>query len=432
MQVSVEETGALERRMTLQVPTDGLESRMESRLKELSREVRMDGFRPGKVPLRVIKQRFGHQIRRELVGELMQQSFDKAVTDGQLQLASRPLIEPLNDLDGDQVEFTAVFEVLPKIELADLSSAVVKRPVAEVTEADVDKLIENLRKQRIEWNEADRPSVEGDRVVVDFVGRMDGETFEGGSAQGVGIVIGEGKMIDGFEQGITGLKSGESTTVAVTFPEGYPAEQLAGKPAEFEVTVQSVSAPKLPEVDEEFARGFGVESGSVEQFRQDVRANMERELRQALKTQTRTRVMDVLLEQHAFDVPKALVEDESKRLMEQTNMRAGGGKSELNLPKELFEGQAKRRVSLGLLLAELVREHELKPDPDRVRANVEELAAAYDEPDEVVKWYYQNPEQISNMEAVVMEEQVVDWVLGRVKVEDEPTDFDSMVRPESA
>ncbi|GAB4357256.1 MAG: trigger factor [Gammaproteobacteria bacterium] len=433
MEVTVEVTEGLERRMTVQVPAERIDDEVDARLKSLRGRAKIDGFRPGKVPLSVVRSKFGGQVRQEVLGEVLQSSFYEAITQESLRPAGGPKIEPQVMEPGKALEYTATFEVYPDITLGDVSAIKLAKPKVEVSEEDIDKVVERLRKQRVEWVPVDRAAQEGDRLKIDFVGRIDGEEFEGGSGQGVPLELGSGAFIPGFEEQLAGATKGEEKSIEVTFPEDYHASELAGKTAQFEVEIQEVEEARLPEVNEEFVKQFNIADGSVESFRNEIRQNMERELEDAIKARIKQQVMDGLLEVNELAVPKALVEEEIDRLMAQTReqLMMGRGKSnELQLPREMFQEQATRRVTLGLLLAEIARENDLKVDKERVRATIEKFASTYEQPEEVVKWYYSNPEQLSNVESMVLEDQLVDWVLERAQVTDEPMTFDEIMNPQ--
>jgi len=431
MQVSVESSAGLERRMTVQLPAEQVDQALDRRFKEVARTVRMNGFRPGKVPLSVVKRQYGSRVRGEIYSELIRSSFGDAVRQQSLQVAGQPQIEAMDDSSGEGFSYTAVFEVIPEVNLSSLDDLVVKRPVVEVTDADEEEMIEKLRRQRTTWESVERPCEDGDQVTISFQGTIDGEVFEGGSAASRPLVLGSGRMIEGFESGLVGAAQGESRGLDLAFPVDYPVEALVGKSVHFDVEVLEVKAPRLPELDEAFARAFGVEDGSLETLKSDVRANMERELRQKVSALMKTRVMDALLERNPIDVPKSMVADEAERLKQQAKaqMASSGRPSALDLPVDVFADQGKRRIALGLLLGEIVRRSGMRPDPDRVRATVEEMASSYEQADEVVRWYYKNKEQMAIVENLVIEEEVVDWVLGQCQVEDEPSSFSQLMGP---
>ena len=427
MQVSVESVQGLQKRMIVEVPAERVEQAVEQRIARIARSVRMDGFRPGKAPLRVVRQRFGDQARREAYGELIESSFQQAATQENLRVVAQPKIE-LKDAESGALGYVATFEVMPEITLSDLSGAVIKRPTATVEESDVDAMIESLRRQRTNWVEVDRPARDGDTLQVSFKGTVDGEAFPGGSADHVPLTLGSGSMIPGFESGLVGAAKGEARNLAVSFPADYRVASLAGKAAEFAVTVHRVNEPQLPELDPAFVRSFGVADGTLESLRADVRANMQRELEQRLDAALKERVMNLLTERNPLEIPAALVADESHRLREQAKgeLTRAGHSSALELPLSLFEEQARKRVWLGLLVGEVIRSQGLKVDADRVRRKIERLAESYEQPQDVVSWYYGNREALRPVENLVLEDQVAEWVVSRVQVEDDPTTFSAM------
>ena len=434
MEVTVEVTEGLERRMTVQVPAERIEEEVETRLKSLRGRARVDGFRPGKVPLSVIRTKFGGQVRQEVVGEVLQSSFYEAVTQEELRPAGGPRIDPQVMEPGKALEYTATFEVYPEVAIGDVSNINISQPKVDISDDDIDKVVERLQKQRIQWNSVDRAAEKGDRLKLNFVGRIDGEEFTGGSGQDIPLELGSGAFIPGFEEQLTGAAKGDNKIVEVTFPDDYQASELAGKTAQFEVEVLAVEESELPAVDDEFVKEFKIADGSVESFRAEIKQNMERELADAVKARVKQQVMDGLLEVNELNVPKALIEEEIDRLIVQTKeqMMGQNPSGDLHLPRSMFEEQAQRRVTLGLLLAEISRQHELKVDADRVRATIEKFAATYEQPEDVVKWYYSNKEHLSNVESMVLEDQLVDWVLDSAQITDESMTFDEIMNPQVA
>ncbi|HHJ1297537.1 trigger factor [Pseudomonas sp. SWRI59] len=432
MQVSVENTSALERRMTIAVPADRVETEVNKRLQQTARRAKVAGFRPGKVPMSVIRQRFEADARQEVFGDLVQSSFYEAVVEQKLNPAGAPAVEPKSFEKGKDLEFVAIFEVFPEFTVAGLESINVERLSAEVADADLDNMLEVLRKQNTRFETVERAAQNDDQVNIDFVGKVDGEVFAGGSAKGTQLVLGSGRMIPGFEDGLVGAKAGEERVVNVTFPEDYQNLDLAGKAAEFTITVNSVSAPALPELNEEFFAQFGIKESTLEGFRTEVRKNMERELRQAIKAKVKNQVMDGLLAANPIEVPKALLENEVNRLRVQAVQQFGGNIKPEQLPAELFTEQAKRRVVLGLIVAEVVKQFELKPDEGKVREMIEEMASAYQEPEQVISWYYKNDQQLNEVRSVVLEEQVVDTVLQKATVTDKSVSYEEAVKPAEA
>ncbi|MGE8420990.1 trigger factor [Pseudomonas sp.] len=432
MQVSVENTSALERRMTIAVPAERVETEVNKRLQQTARRAKVPGFRPGKVPMSVIRQRYEDAARQEAFGDLVQASFYEAVVEQKLNPAGAPAVEPKSFEKGKDLEYVATFEVFPEFTVAGFDSIAVERLSAEVADADLDNMLEVLRKQNVRFEAADRAAQNEDQLNIDFVGKVDGEVFAGGSAKGTQLVLGSGRMIPGFEEGLVGAKAGEERVLNLTFPEDYQNLDLAGKAAEFTVTVNSVSEPKLPELTEEFFAQFGIKESGIDGFRSEVRKNMERELRQAIKTKVKNQVMDGLLAANPIEVPKALLENEVNRLRVQAVQQFGGNIKPEQLPAELFEEQAKRRVVLGLIVAEVVKQNELKPDEDRVREMIQEMASAYQEPEQVVAWYYKNDQQLNEVRSVVLEEQVVDTVLQKATVTDKSVSYEEAIKPAQA
>lgn len=431
MQVSIETTSGLERRLTIGVPAEQVESEVQKRLQEAAKNIRLNGFRKGKVPMKVVKQRFGAGVRQEVVGEVINRSFFEAVNKESVRPAGQPSIEPKEIGEGKDLEFVATFEVYPSVELSDFSGYEFTRYKATVTEADVDKMVEVLREQQASFEPVERAAADGDQVNIDFVGTKDGEEFEGGSAQGHNLVLGSGSMIPGFEEALVGLSAGEEKVVPLTFPEDYQAEELQGAAVEFKVTVNTVSEKVLPELNKEFYAKFGVEKGGKTQFRKDVKANMVRELGQAVKNKTKSQVMDALLENHKIELPKALVSGEIDVLRNQMMQRFGGQQQNFDikslLPDTMFEEEAQRRVSLGLIVGEIIKENDIQVDPANVRAMVEELASTYEEPEQVVEYYYSNRELLAGVESAVLEDQVVEHILGLAKVTEETSSYDDIV-----
>ena len=432
MQVSVENTSALERRMTIAVPAERVENEVNKRLQQTAKRAKIAGFRPGKVPMNVIRQRFEADARQEAFGDLVQASFYEAIVEQKLNPAGAPAVEPKSFEKGKDLEFVAIFEVFPEFTVAGLESINVERLSAEVADADLDNMLEVLRKQNTRFEAVERAAQNDDQVNIDFVGKVDGEVFAGGSAKGTPLVLGSGRMIPGFEEGLVGAKAGEERVVNVTFPEDYQNLDLAGKAAEFTITVNSVAAPVLPELNEEFFAQFGIKESTLEGFRPEVRKNMERELRQAIKTKVKNQVMDGLLAANPIEVPKALLENEVNRLRVQAVQQFGGNIKPEQLPAELFTEQAKRRVVLGLIVAEVVKQFELKPDDAKVREMIEEMASAYQEPEQVIAWYYKNDQQMNEVRSVVLEEQVVDTVLQKATVTDKSVSYEEAVKPAEA
>lgn len=425
MQVSVEAGEGLERRLLVDLPAARVAEMMDQKLRELARHVRLDGFRPGKVPMRTIRQRFGEQVRQETYGTLIQETLYEAVNQQKLLPAGEPQVQLRQASEEGGLGYTAVFEVMPEIRLAELSGQSVARPVAEVGEADVDEMLDKLRRQRTTWRDVDRGASDGDTVHIDFEGRIDGELFQGGAAKDVPLVLGSGAMIEGFESGLLGAKAGDERVLEVRFPDEYRAEHLAGKEASFTVKVNRVAEPVLPEIDEEFVKAFGVDAGTVEALREDVAKNMRHELRQKLRAITKERVMDALIAANPMDVPKALVDQEAERMKQQMvqDMQQRGQGSRMDLPAGVFADQARRRVHLGLLVAEIIAQEKLEASDDMVRETIAEFAESYENPQEVIDYYLQDKEARRGIENLVLENRVVEWALGQVQLAEESRSF---------
>jgi trigger factor len=427
MQVSVQSGEGLERRMTVELPAEEINQEVESRLKNIAKTARIDGFRPGKVPMKFLRTRYGLQVQQEVFGEMIQSSFGMAAAQEKLRPAGVPNIEPdIEQGQGDgRFAYTAVFEVLPEVQLQSLEGKSLQKPQAQIGDDDVDEMLTRLRQQRQTWEEVDRAAQNDDQLTISFEGFIDDEAFEGGKADSVPLVLGSGSMIEGFESGLLGAAAGDSRTLQVTFPDDYRVENLAGKAARFEVQVDKVSAPLLPEIDEEFAKSFGVESGDVEKFRSEIRQNMERELKQRIQSKVKSQALDLLLEVNQIDVPAALVSDEVDALRDQMRQNMGGA-GKMELPRQLFEEEAKKRVALGLLIAEVIKANEIKLDSDRVQEMIKDMAASYEDPQEVVDFYNSNKQQRASVENVVLEDQAVDWIVAQVTVEETPSTFEEI------
>ena len=402
---------------------------MDKRLKDLARHVRLDGFRPGKVPMRTIKQRFGEQVRQETYGALIQETLFEAASQQQLTPAGEPRIELRESGEEGGLGYTAVFEVVPEVKIGDLSGQTVTRTVAEVADADVDEMIEKLRKQRTVWNDVERAAQDGDTVYIDFKGSIDGELFDGGSADNVPLVLGSGAMIEGFESGLVGAAAGDQRSLNVKFPDDYRAQHLAGKDATFEVKVLRVAEAQLPEIDQEFVKAFGVEDGTVEGLRTDVTKNMRHELKQKLRSITKERVMDALIAAQPMEIPKALIDQESERMKQQMvqEMQERGQRSSVDLPASVFADQARRRVHLGLLVSEIIRTQQLEADEAQLRETVSEFAESYENPQEVIEYYLRDSNARKSIENLVLENLVVDWALGQMQVAEENKTFSEVM-----
>ncbi len=430
MQTSIEALGRLERRFNMAVPAEQIDREVEQRLRKLSRTVRMDGFRPGKVPLKIVAQHYGPQVRSEVVGDAVQKAFSEVVQEQKLKVAGYPRIERKEGGDGKQLTFSATFEIYPEVKLGDLAGATIQRPVHAVDDADVDRTLAILRKQRTSWEPVTRASQTGDRVTVDFIGRIDGNEFPGGKGAGVAVVLGEGRMLPEFESGLAGVTAAEHKSFPVGFPADYPGKEVAGKTANFEVIVQKVETPRLPEIDAEFAKSLGVADGDIAKMRAEIRENVQREVKKKVESEVKQKVMQALIDSTTLELPKSLVEIEMQRMVQQTraDLEARGIKLErLPVKPEALEGQARRRVALGLILGELVKSHELGAKPEQVRSLVTEQAQTYEQPFEVVRWVYSEPQRLSEFEGLAVESNVVSWVLGRAKVEDKAISFDELM-----
>ncbi|MGB2682650.1 MAG: trigger factor [Candidatus Competibacter sp.] len=431
MQVSVETLSDLERRVTVQVPAERLAKEIQDRLQSLSRRVKVDGFRPGKVPLKLVQRLYGDQVRYEAVSELMQNSLHEALTAEKLNPLGGPRIEPKSLEDGQDLEYCATFEVLPEFDPTGFETIKVERPNAEVAEPDVDRMLENLRQQRVTWGAVERPAAEGDRVRIDFEGAIDGENFAGGKGDNVEVILGKGAMLKDFEDHLAGLRPDADTEFDLTFPDAYQAEQIAGKTARFKVKVRTVEEAQLPEVDEAFAASFDVKENSVEGLKRSLRENMERELRDGIKAAVKRQVMQGLLDANPIPVPKVLIENEIEQLAKQLHFPAGATDEKTQqLKAQLFEPEARRRVALGLLISRLAEAREIKVDNQRVRNFLETVASTYQEPDEVVRWYEQTPRALDNVRAMVLEDQIVDWLLERAQVTDKASTFAEIMTPD--
>lgn len=432
MQVSIETTSGLERRLTVGVPAAEVDREVDSRLQKAARNVRLPGFRPGKVPMRVMRQRFGTGVRQEVLGEVMSRSFQQAVVQENLRPAGQPSIEPRSLEAGRDLEYVATFEVFPEVEVAEMRGFAVSRPVAEVTDADVDNIIEVFRKQQGSWDEVERAAQTGDRVNIDYTGTRDGEAFEGGSAEGSELELGSGRMIPGFEDGIVGMQAGEEKTLELSFPDDYHSEELRGAKVNFQIKLNSIKALTPAPLDEQLFRTYGVEDGSEEQFRKEVAENMNRELKNAVLNRVKQQVMDAVLAAHqALEVPRALIAQEVDALRRQMFQQFGQAPKDLDLrsllPDDMFAENAERRVRLGLLLAEMIRKFELKAEPEKVRATIEELASTYQDPEEVVSWYYGNQDQLAAIESRVLEDSVVERLLQDAEVTEEPCSYQDAI-----
>ena len=434
MQVSVETTQGLERRLTITVPADKIEKEYNSRLNQVAKTRRIDGFRPGKAPKALIQKMYGESIVADVADAVMQRHFVEALVAEKLNPVGAPTLEPNQLVPGSDFTFTVSFEVYPEFKVQNLDAIKVEKPVATVSDADLDKMLTTLRKQHASWVDADEAAANDLRVNMDFVGSVDGEEFEGGKAEGFALVLGAGRMIPGFEAGILGKKAGESFDIEVTFPEDYHAENLKGKAAKFAIKLNKVEKQQLPELDAEFIKRFGVEDGSVESLKAEIRKNMERELSNALKAQVKEQILSGLLEQNQIEVPKAAVSREIDALRQQAMQRFGAANSKNvpQLPDELFSEQAERRVRIGLLLGEVIREQDIKADDARVKTLIESLATAYEDPSEVVDYYFKNERLLNNMRDLAVEDQAIEFLLSKAQVTEKQTSFDEVINKAGA
>lgn len=428
---SVETVSALERRLNASIPQQSIRSELAARLNSIGRNAKIAGFRPGKVPAKVIEQFYGAKAREEIVGEALQRSFDEAVQVNNLKVAGAPRFEiKTKDLNADQLEYSALFEVYPEVVIGDVSGEEVTRTVFELGQADVDNTIATLRKQRTTYEVAARAAQNEDKVTIDFVGKLNGEVFQGGEAKDYPVTLGSGSMLADFEAAIVGMKAGETKSFDMTFPENYHGKDVAGKQVTFTITVHSVTAPKLPEIDAEFAKSVGIADGDVSKLQEEVRSNLQREVSRRLKVRNKDAAMEALLKVSQFDVPKTLVDWEVRNLIDLTvqDMEARGMKMKgVSLPPELFTERGQKRVKLGLILGELVNKHDLRATPEQVRALVTEYAQSFDQPEEVVRWYYDNPPRLQEVENLALEENVVGWVMGQAKTTDKSITFGELM-----
>ncbi|TMI14171.1 MAG: trigger factor [Betaproteobacteria bacterium] len=430
MAANVESLGALERRVSMSVPVEEIDRQVDERLKKLARDVRMPGFRPGKVPLKLVAQTYGPQVRSEVLGDAVQKAFTEVVKEANLRVAGYPRIEKKAAADDKALEFSATFEIYPEVKLGDLSAASIALPQVEVDDAAVDRTIEILRKQRTRFVPASRPARDADRLTVDFEGTIAGQAFDGGKAESFVFPLGEGRMLPEFEAAARGMSPGEAKTFAVRFPDNYHGKDVAGKEASFEMKVKSVEEPQLPALDAEFAKQLGVADGDLAKMRAEIRANVEREVKKRVDARIKGQALQALLDAAPMELPKSLVEMETQQLVERSaaDLQARGVKpGQLPLNPASFEGAAKRRVALGLIIAELARAENLQPKPGEVRAIVEQEAQSYESPAEVVKWFYMQPQRLSEMEGVALEANVVKWVLSKAKGVDKQVSFDELM-----
>jgi len=435
MQVSVETTSGLERRLTVAIEETRIAQAVDSKLREMAHSVNIKGFRPGKVPLKVVKQQYGGQVREDVVNEVLQSTFYEALSQEDLHPAGTPVFSTKDATLGNGLEYTATFEIYPELKLASLADQKIEKPSVEIAESDIDNMIDRIRRQHVSWEASDTAAETGDQVNIDFKGTIDGAAFEGGEGKDTSIELGSGRMIAGFEEGLVGAKKGADVTLDLTFPDEYHATELAGKAVQFAVKVNTIEKAVLPEVDDAFAKKMGVESGEIAQLRKDILENMELELGKQLKTKLKERVMDTLIEANKIDIPKSLIDDESEALrnqMVQNLSNQGLNQTDVSsLDTSMFAEQAQRRVSLGLIMNEIVKENAIKVEAENVRALVEEIARPYEQPEEVIKWYYADKKRLSEVESLALEEQVVEWAMGQAKVVDTKATFDEVMKPDA-
>ena len=433
MAVTVENLEKLERKMTLTLPLNALQSEVNSRLKKMARTVKMDGFRPGKVPMSVVAQRYAYSVNYEVMNEQVGNAFAAATGEAKLRVAGRPTITEKDSTTEGELTFDAVFEVYPDVKIADLATAEVEKVSTEVTDAAIDKTLDILRKQRRTFAEraADEPAQDGDRATIDFEGKIDGETFAGGKAEGFQFLVGEGQMLKEFEDAVRGMKSGESKTFPLNFPAEYHGKDVAGKQADFLVTLNKLEAAQLPEVDDAFAASLGIAEGTAEALRADIRINLEREVKSRLMARNKAAAMDALVAIAELDVPNASVQAELERLIEKAraDLKQRGLKDaeKADIPEDLFRPQAEKRVRLGLVVAELVMSNELQVKPEQLKAHIDEMAASYEKPEDVVRWYLSDSSRLADVEAVVIENNVTDFILSKAKVSDKAISFDELM-----
>lgn len=421
MEVSIENTGGLSRRMTVQVPAERVDQEVESRLKSMSQTVRLDGFRPGKVPTKVIEQKYGKQVRLEVVDQVINSTLQDALTQEGLRPAGMPAVEPAESHAGQPLEFVATFEIFPELTGSINFGFPVVRPLVDIAADDVHEMLENLRKQRATWNEVKRPASLDDQVTIDFEGTVDGNAFAGNKADKMPVVLGSNSMIAGFEEQLIDVSAGEEKILDITFPDDYPSAEVAGKASSFNVRVHAVSERVLPEIDDEFASAFGVTEGGVQALTVEITSNMERELKGLIKSKMKSQVFDGLLIENPVEVPGSLIESEIKELQQQ--------EANQGLDESVLRGQAEKRVKLGVIVSEIAKQNQIQLDPDRVRELVETIATSYEKPEEVVQWYYGNQDMLSGVQSAVIEEQVVEWVVEHsgIDVKDEKTTFLTLI-----
>ena len=429
MQVQLETLSGLERRMSIALPLAAIDAQVTERLKRVARTAKIQGFRPGKAPAKIVEMNYGAQVREEVLGEQVQQAFYKAAAEQKLRVAGYPRFEPAEG-DAESFKFAAAFEVFPEVVVGDLAGKEIEKPKTEVTDAEIDKTVNILRKQRTRFNRVEREAANGDRVIIDFKGAIDGVAFEGGSSENFPFMLGQGQMLPEFEAGIIGMKEGEIKSVVVSFPADYHGKDVAGKTAVFEILVKNVAEAQLPEVNEEFAKQLGIADGDVAKMRAEIRKNVEREVKRRLSAQIKENVMQALIDVTPMDLPKALVDLEVGRLMEQARQdlaQRGMQVKDMPLPADLFTQQAERRVALGLILSAVVEANKLEAKPEQVKALVEEFAESYEQPEDVIQWYYASQERLEGPTSMVLEDNVVEFVLGKANVVEKDVSFETLM-----
>jgi trigger factor len=433
MQVSVETTNGLERKITVVIEEERLSSVIDGRLQDMTKTVKVKGFRPGKVPLKIVKQQYAEQVRQEVVGDVLQSTLYEAIGQEKLNPAGQPRVDSIKSDPGQGMEYTALFEVYPDVKLGDLSKETVEKPVVELTDADVDEMLETVRGQHKEWVSVDRAAKDGDQLNINFKGTIDGEVFPGGEASDMPIELGSGRMIKGFEEGLIGAKAGDDVTLNVTFPDDYHAKELAGKPTQFDTHVNKVEESKLPELNDDFAKKLGIKDASVENMHKEIKSSMQLELDGRLNTKLKSSVMDALINAHDFDVPKPLVEEESeaiKKNMIENLKQQGMQDNGMQVEASMFADQAVRRVKLGLIMSEIVKSEKIEADEDRVKKKIDDIASPYDEPQQVIDWYNGDKQRLAEVRALVTEEQIVDWAMEKAKVVDKSVTFKDFMSTE--
>jgi trigger factor len=433
MQVSVETTNGLERKITVVIEEERLSSVIDGRLQDMTKTVKVKGFRPGKVPLKIVKQQYADQVRQEVVGDVLQSTLYEAIGQEKLNPAGQPRVDSIKSDPGQGMEYTALFEIYPEVKLGDLSKQTIEKQVAEIADADVEEMLETVRGQHKEWVTTDRAAKDGDQLNINFKGMIDGEVFPGGEANDMPIELGSGRMIKGFEEGLIGAKAGDDVTLNVTFPDDYHAKDLAGKPAQFDTHVNKVEEAQLPELNDDFAKKLGIKDASVENMHKEIKDSMQLELDGRLNTQMKTSVMDALISAHDFDVPKPLIADESEAIKKNMleNLKQQGMQDQgMQIDASMFADQAIRRVKLGLIMSEIVQSEKIEVDEDRVKKKIEEIAAPYEQPQQVIDWYNGDKQRLAEVKALVTEEQIVDWATEKAKVVDKKVTFKDIMNSE--